>query len=112
MKQATSFKAWLIWTLRRASYRWPARGQAMAEARVSRGQYRCAKCKGIFGNKHISLDHKKPVVNPKWPKKWDWKVYIAEYIERLFCDKEGFQVLCDDCHDEKTAREKAIRAAA
>lgn len=104
VKQPNSFRGWLVWQLRRTSYKWPPRNEALRKARIERGKYRCAKCKKIYGNKEISLDHIQPVVDPKI----GWAGF-EEYIKRLFCPVEGFQVLCDRCHDKKTAREKEIR---
>jgi hypothetical protein len=28
------------------------------------------------------------------------------YLERLFCHPDGLQVLCQTCHDRKTAKER------
>jgi hypothetical protein len=36
---------------------------------------------------------------------WDWNVYM----ERMFCPKEGFQVLCKECHTAKTRIETSLR---
>lgn len=99
-----NFRSWLTWTLRKASFRWPPRTEALRAARVSRGQYKCAGCEGEFTNKEVSLDHKEPVIDPKrgW-QGWD------SFIERMFCPASGFQVLCSECHDNKTEKERTIR---
>lgn len=97
-------RKWIIASVRRASYRWVPRYKAKAAARIERGQYKCAACKGLFGPKQISLDHIKPVVDPH--KGFiDWN----NYIERLFCEEDGFQVLCKTCHSAKSKHENAIR---
>ena len=103
-KKPNTFRTWLVWQLRRISYKWPPRNEALRCARVERGKYLCAKCRKIYGNKQISLDHIEPVVDPKA----GWAGF-EEYIGRLFCAVEGFQVLCSGCHDRKTKREKEIR---
>lgn len=98
-------------TLRRASYRWPGRGEAEKASRVARGLYRCAECHNDFKRADVQLDHIEPVV----PIKEDW---INEdgspnwnlFIERLFCEKEGYQMLCTVCHDAKTTTEDTMRA--
>ena len=100
----TNFKPWLIAQLRRISYRWPPRNEAMKKARVDRGQYKCAKCKKVFHRSLIQLDHIKPVVDPKTGfTTWD------KFIKRLFCGEDGFQVLCKDCHKKKTEKEDKTR---
>lgn len=99
-----NFRTWLIWQLRLISYKWPPRGKVLSAARIDRGKYECKKCKGIFGNKQISVDHVRPVVSPtKGFVDWD------TYIERLFVGVEGLQVLCKSCHDEKTKKERKTR---
>lgn len=122
-KKATNFRTWMTWQLRRISYLWPPRQQAFRDAQVSwndfkrrpgispakitrriRNFYRCALCQKVFPRKLVSADHIMPVVNPKkgW-QGWD------EYIERLFCPVDGFQIICKDDHDEKTASERKVR---
>lgn len=50
------------------------------------------------------IDHIDPVVDPKKGfTSWD------DLIERLFCEKEGLQLLCPECHEEKTADERQER---
>lgn len=110
-KQLTK-KTWITSTLRRASYRWFARNEAKKLARVDRGLYKCAMCEGIFKDKDTVIDHIEPVVPftgfPMHPitGEEDWTIFI----NRLFCDTDGFQILCDPCHDQKTAVEDSIRA--
>ena len=53
------------------------------------------------------LDHIEPVIGLSGFQRgsWDWD----EYINRLFCDEEGFQVLCAGCHQSKTYLEDQLR---
>lgn len=99
-----NFHAWMIAQLRRISYRWAPRSKAKSKARIKRGVYRCAKCKGEFGRKEIAVDHKKPVIDPK-------KGFTSydDVIKRLFCEEKGFQVLCKKCHKVKTNKENKRR---
>lgn len=102
--------------MRRASYLWPPRQRAKDKAKIGRGQYKCAECgKVCKPAKKVSsasparkaefhLDHKEPVV-PVDSEGVDWNVYI----ERLFVDVEGWQVLCVDCHKIKTDKENKER---
>jgi len=96
-------KAFIIASLRRASYRWPPRNQAMTDARLSRGIYKCASCQGTFSKKDIQLDHKDPIIPVTG---WDgWE----GFINRLFCKAEGYQVVCSSCHSVKTLVENTER---
>ena len=99
-----NFRSWLTWTLRKASFRWPPRTEALRAARVSRGRYKCVGCEGEFTNKEVSVDHKEPVIDPKrgW-QGWD------SFIERMFCPASGFQILCNVCHYSKTEKERLVR---
>jgi len=122
-KKASSLREWLVWQIRRLSYRWPPRSEALDAARriarefearpgvppksVSRRIrlfFACATCGRIYPRRGVSVDHIDPVVDPKrgWAG-WD------SYLERLFCEADGFQILCNDCHDKKTERERNVR---
>lgn len=90
--------------LRRGSFYWKPRSEALARARVARGQYKCAMCEDLFGPKQVIVDHIDPVVDPKTGfVSWD------EYIPRLLCPVEGFQILCHSCSDTKTKIEDELR---
>lgn len=102
-KKELNLKTWLIPKLRRLSYMWPPRNEAKKLARVSRGLYKCNGCKEIFGPKEVVLDHINPVVAVT-----GWEDFGA-FIESLFCKVEGYQVLCEECHNDKTADENKIR---
>lgn len=96
-------KDWLLPQLRRIHYRWPNRQKATEMARVARGKYFCAACQGVFGPKEIQRDHIIPVQNIEG---WDgWEALIA----RLFCDVEGYQILCKPCHHAKSSKENKGR---
>lgn len=100
-------KTFLIWQLRKISYRFPARTQALAKARVDRGLYKCAHCTNIFGPRDVQVDHILPVVDPaKGWVSWD------DYITRMFCGPEQMQILCKPCHKIKTDAENKGRKRA
>lgn len=98
-----NFRSWLVSRLRRASYAWPGRSKAVAAARIDRGVYECSQCKKRLGSKEIKVDHIKPVVPYEGFTTWD------DYIARLFCGPEGYQILCENDHNSKTAIEKEMR---
>ena len=88
--------------MRKGTYKWKPRNEALSEARVERGRYLCAGCKEIVGRKEIQIDHKEPIIDPKvgWV---SWDVYI----DRMFCEKENLQALCKSkCHSEKSKYER------
>lgn len=107
MDKVRLFK-WLRPKLRRLSYQWPPRKIKQGKARVSRGRYECAMCKEegktvLYGPKEISLDHIDPVME------FEGFTNFDDFITRLFCSEDGFQVLCHPHHDEKTAMENELR---
>lgn len=58
--------------------------------------YRCAVCHSEFPAKGVAIDHR---VDCGKLASWD---DVAGFMQRLFCDKEGLDVLCHPCHDAKT----------
>lgn len=103
-------------TLRRASMKWAPIHQTKAEARVRRGIYKCAGCgkekpasERIDGKKckNDIVDHIDPIIDPEVG-----FVSWNEFIEKLFCEKEHLQLLCHECHTEKTNKERAAAAEA
>jgi len=67
-------------------------------------EYKCACCGNFFASSEIQLDHIQPVIDPL-EGFIDWN----NYIQRLFVEKEGYQVLCKPCHLEKSKSENEIR---
>jgi 5-methylcytosine-specific restriction endonuclease McrA len=65
--------------------------------------HECTECHGLFVAKDVTVDHIVPVVPLGGHDSWD------EVIERLFCELDGLQVLCQPCHKVKTAEENATR---
>ena len=97
MSKSPDIQKWLIPKLRRISLQWKPRAKALKEARVARGRYECAVCYCVSGPKDVDLDHVNPVIDPVTGFV-DWN----SYIERLFAEDSGFQVLCKPCHHKKT----------
>lgn len=97
-------KSFIMSALRGASRRWNPMHAARKDARTARNTYTCAACKKSFGSKQIRVDHIEPVrdVTGK-DNSWD------AIIRRMFCEKDGFQVLCVDCAQLKNNIENAAR---
>lgn len=98
------FSGFIKSALRAASSRWAPKYLCLKNARTARNTYTCAVCEKSFGNKSIRVDHVEPVVDPvRGFRGWD------EYIRRLFCELDGFQALCLECHAKKTLAEQIRR---
>ena len=103
------FASFVKSALRSASNRWQPKYQCKKDARTARNTYTCAGCKNSFGSKSVRVDHIDPVVDTKRGfRTWD------EYIERMFVERDGYQLLCTNargtgCHDFKTALERTTR---
>lgn len=98
-------RQWLITKLRRISLYWPARQECLNASKIERGVFRCNHCKMGFGRKEINIDHIDPVVKITGFINWD------DYISKLFCDSSMMQILCLQCHSNKTLTEGFIREA-
>lgn len=111
------FNSFIKSALRAASVRWGPKNAAKKAAWVSRGKYRCDGCRKVGpatlppkeGNKrrinNAAVDHIDPIIDPAVGfVSWD------EVVDRMFVEVDKLQVLCDKCHTNKTAEEKAIAA--
>lgn len=112
------FRSFIKGALRSASNRWGPKFEVKKEARIERGVYLCAGYQrkphktpatlppkpGNSRRRQVAVDHIEPIVDPAVGfTTWD------EVIDKMFCEKEGLQLLCPDCHDHKTADERKIR---
>ena len=108
------FASFIKSALRAASRRWPQKHEALKKACVGKRinkatgkdvfHYKCAACSELFKAVDVQVDHIDPVVSVE--KGFEgWNVYI----ERMFCEADGYQVLCKTCHSIKTANERKAR---
>jgi 5-methylcytosine-specific restriction endonuclease McrA len=98
--------------LRQLTRRWAPISSVKTKARTRRGFYECAICKeevpyttkdGRKRVQNVVVDHIEPIVNPETGfTTWD------DVINRMFCEEDNLQVVCKQCHDEKSAEEKRI----
>jgi 5-methylcytosine-specific restriction endonuclease McrA len=63
-------------------------------------EYQCNICKNWFPEKNINVDHIIPAGSLNCAND------LPEFVERLFVEIEGLQLLCSTCHDKKTKQEK------
>jgi hypothetical protein len=88
--------------LRSISQRWPPKYQCLNEACVGvklnqatgrmAKHYLCAVCRAECPLKAVEVNHIVPVVPVTGFDSWDG------VIERLFCEKDGLEVVCKPCH--------------
>lgn len=86
--------------LRHAFTKWGPKHAAKREAKVAYNKYNCAACSGVFPSKEVEVDHIVPAGS--------LRTYddLPGFVERMFCEAEGFQVLCKTCHQAKTNEER------
>ena len=113
---ASEFNSWIISALRARFLRWGPRTEALKRARVARGLYLCAKCNQVGPaslapepgktkrKNNAVVDHIDPVVCP-YQGYQGWNIYI----QRMFVEPDGLQVLCRACHRAKTGAEMLSR---
>ena len=113
---AARFHSFIKGALRSATMRWGPKFRALDKAFVGRKtnrktgriakHFRCACCDKDFPSSEVVVDHINPVVCPiQGFVSWD------VLVERMFCEVDGFQVLCKPCHKIKCAEETKIRKA-
>tara|TARA_R110000796_G_scaffold126651_1_gene241522 strand:+ start:25 stop:429 length:405 start_codon:yes stop_codon:yes gene_type:complete len=105
------YRAFIRSALRSAWSRWGPNHTTKKNARVGYGQYQCVGYDAephivgasvvIDGKRknNIFTDHIEPVGGDG-----DWN----RVIENLFCETDNLQLLCKECHDEKSKNERAI----
>jgi 5-methylcytosine-specific restriction endonuclease McrA len=104
------FNSFIKSLLRKGTMRWAPKNLVLKEARTAKGVYLCAGCKEEVpvtvkkdGKRvrNVFVDHINPIVDPALGfTSWD------DYIDRMFCEKDNLQLLCKDCHDLKTSKER------
>lgn len=104
-------RSFIMSALRRAQ--WPVKYSCLRSAFVRDGVnpktgrkcklHECEECHELFPAKDMRADHITPIVPVTGFDTWD------STIERLFCEAEGLQALCVDCHAVKTKAENEER---
>jgi len=106
--------------------KWPPRFDVIDRARIGKGinpatghpciLHKCEQCGGKFPKGQMKADHDLPVIplNHNWadlPNNflgYDWN----EVMRRLWIEMDGgWNVICEACHNQKSAREKQERRA-
>ena len=96
--------------LRSASIRWPPKADALRDSRIpymgvdnprQKWQYPCHQCGEWFMGKEVQADHIVPCGSLRC------FADLPGFVERMFCEQEGFRILCKPCHKTVTAAERA-----
>jgi hypothetical protein len=66
-------------------------------------EYLCSKCKKWHMGKNTNVDHIIPAGSLKCAND------LPGFVERLFCEVKGLQVMCTTCHDAKTLKERKTK---
>ena len=94
--------------LRNGFTRWPPKYECLEDAkRIVTGQrhkyeYQCNLCNQWYKQKEVEVDHIEPVGSLK-----DFHD-LAGFVKRMFVPKSKLQVLCKQCHKEKTYGDKQL----
>lgn len=86
--------------LRKASMKWPPIQAAKREARRAyvgpnkrqKWEYQCAMCQQWCKGSDTQVDHVEPAGSLKSFED------LPGFVQRLFCETDGLQVLCTKCH--------------
>ena len=63
-------------------------------------EYQCNSCKKWFAEKNINVDHIIPAGSLSCAND------LPGFVERLFVEVDGLQVICSNCHNIKTQKER------
>lgn len=112
---AARFNSFVKSALRSASQRWPPRYTCLHKAKRGKKvnwktgrlaeHYECNSCKKEFPQKEVQVDHILTIIPLTGFTSWD------DVINRMFCEDDNLQVLCKECHSNKTKLEKEASAA-
>lgn len=107
------FNSFVKSALRSASQRWPPKYTVLNQACVGQKinpksgrlakHYKCNLCRNDFPQKEVEVNHLTSVVPLTGFDSWDG------VINRMFCEKEGLEVLCKPCHKGITKLENERR---
>ena len=97
--------------LRAAWSRWPPKYQLLAKAKRKyegpnkrlKWEFLCNECKNYYPQKEISVDHIDPAGTLRTFED------IGLFCQRLFVGEDKLQVLCSECHRQKTSQEREER---
>lgn len=74
-----------------------------------KNKYMCAGCDAPFIKAHLAVDHIEPVGGY-----YKWRLSgepISAIVDLVWCNVNNLQLLCKQCHYEKTTKERKINAS-
>ena len=84
-----------------------ARRRSQSANKRLKWEFQCASCREWFPREDVAADHVVPCGSLKS------YADVGPFLERMLPESpDGFQVLCDECHNRKTQAEAAERRAA
>lgn len=100
----SEFWSWIRSTLRRLSIYWKPKNEALDKAKRpytgsnkrQKWEYQCNMCKKYYIKAKVEADHIEPAGTLTCAHD------LPGFVERLFCDALGYQILCESCHSKKT----------
>lgn len=70
------------------------------EAKRSYVRYQCDCCKELVSGDFMDVDHIIPIGSFKTLQEVD------KFVSRVYCSWDNLQILCDPCHNAKTAQDR------
>jgi hypothetical protein len=97
-----AFFGWLRSRLRKMSQAWKPIQEVKKAAKVPyigenkrrKFSYKCENCNNLFSDKEVAVHHKIQAGSLKSFED------LSGFCERLFVEKHGLILLCDDCHNK------------
>ena len=93
-------KAWMKWPPRFDALRRASRPNQSDNKRL-KSEYLCARCQKWHRQDAVSVDHIVPWGDP-------WAMSFPDALRALLVSVDELQVLCEPCHDLKTAEDKSL----
>jgi 5-methylcytosine-specific restriction endonuclease McrA len=105
---SSAFFSFIRASLRRRTIVWKpiqsckqkAKREYVGPNKRQRVEFQCNSCKNYFSDKEVSVDHVIPAGSLNSFED------LPGFVQRLFCEEEGLQVLCNNCHDNKSKIDK------
>jgi hypothetical protein len=115
-----AFRSRLINALRRVSMHWKPKSEAMKRALGGRKEnpetgnlkqfYICEETGKEGWQTDMHADHKEPVVPEQWGNTTRFLGYNwNEYLQRMFVEADGYQIILKTAHKKKTNKENKNR---
>lgn len=106
----SAFWSFIRSCLRQKSRRWKPIYQALEAARRPskstnkrlKWEFICEVCKDWFAQANIQADHRIPCGSLRSGKD------LEGFVERLFVEKDGFRIVCKECHQEITNEQRRM----